>query len=308
MTGSPKPPSVAHFEQSLTRQFPIMAQIVERMWREFGLPWGTEFSDELTRDFGGDEGRVDAAARGYALFSLEAMRLQKSFEETLRYEPKTYAQATREVNYDERVALGQYYPGLLLSNYLWPHHYRQLEFFRRSFLPLLREQREPRFYDVGVGTGFYSRQLLSFVPEASGLGFDISPHARDFATSMLSAWDVDARYQIQLRDVLADAPLTPRPVLLSVQVIEHLEDPPSFLAVLAHLLTKDGIGFITTALTAANADHIYLYNEVREVADQVQSAGFRVESFVEEAAYESRDGKPVPRVAAFIVRHAASHT
>jgi hypothetical protein len=58
---------------------------------------------------------------------------------------------------------------------------------------------------------------------------------------------------------------------------------------------------VTAAITAPNADHIYLYWKPDDVIGQLRQAGFTVEDFVEEYAYEGAPGEHVPRVAAFIV-------
>ena len=92
------------------------------------------------------------------------------------------------------------------------------------------------------------------------------------------------------------------PFLLSVEVLEHLEDPLSFIRQLRAMLAPGGRGFITAALTAPNEDHIYLYNSCDEIIEQLQTAGFEVISHVEEAAYKPRGDEPVPRIAAFIVK------
>ena len=86
-------------------------------------------------------------------------------------------------------------------------------------------------------------------------------------------------------------------------MIEHLENPVEFLTGLRAMLKPGGSAFVTTALTAPNADHIYLYNECSEVVDQLEKAGFLVvDEFKEERAYEPRiEDEAVPRIAAFIV-------
>ena len=59
---------------------------------------------------------------------------------------------------------------------------------------------------------------------------------------------------------------------------------------------------ITAALTAPNADHIFLYESSGQVIDQLKQAEFAVVSFLEGRAYGPKAGEPVPRVAAFLVR------
>jgi len=101
-------------------------------------------------------------------------------------------------------------------------------------------------------------------------------------------------------DILA-TPLEPLPCVQSVEVIEHLRDPQAFLRGLRKLLAAGGYGFITAAITAPEADHIYLYWTPDEVIAQLRHAGFTVNDYVQERAYEGAPGEHVPKVAAFIV-------
>ena len=301
----PKPPALGAFEAELGRQFPYLARVVDKRLETFGAPWADEFDRELDAMFRGQPDKLAQAARGYAMFSLDAMRLQKKFEKTRRYEAKTYAEAAREVYHNREYMVDLYLPGILLSHYLWPHHYRQLQFFRRAYLPLVTQLRAELFYDVGIGTGFYSRQMLSAIPEIRGVGFDISEHSMEFTRSLVSAWGHAPRYLIRRQDIVEAPVETPAACVISVEVLEHLENPIPFLRGVASMLSREGVGFITAALTAPNADHIYLYNEVDEVISQLDEAGLRTDLFQEEIAYEPKVDEPVPRVAAFIVRRKA---
>jgi 2-polyprenyl-3-methyl-5-hydroxy-6-metoxy-1,4-benzoquinol methylase len=295
--------SLRAFGAELGRQFPYLARVIDKRLEAFGAPWADEFDRELDTLFRGQPEHLAQATKGYAMFSLDAMRLQKKFEKTRRYEAKTYEQAGREVYHNREYMLNLYLPGILLSHYLWPHHYRQLQFFRREYLPLVTQLGAKIFYDVGVGTGFYSRQMLSGIPDIRGVGFDISEHSMAYTRSLISGWGHASRYEIRRQNIIEEPIETPAPSVISVEVLEHLEHPIPFLRGVAHMLSKDGVGFITAALTAPNADHIYLYNNVDEVISQLDEAGLRTNLFQEEIAYEPKAGEPVPRVAAFIVRH-----
>ena len=301
-----KPPSLRAFEAELGRQFPYLARVVDKRLEAFGAPWADEFDRELDTLFRGQPERLARATKGYAMFSLDAMRLQKKFEKTRRYEAKTYEQAAREVYHNQEYMLNLYLPGILLSHYLWPHHYRQLQFFRREYLPLVTQLDAKVFYDVGIGTGFYSRQMLSGIADIRGVGFDISEHSMAFTRSLIAGWGHSSRYEIRRQNIIEEPIEISAPCVISVEVLEHLEHPIPFLRGVARMLSKHGVGFITAALTAPNADHIYLYNEVDEVISQLDEAGLRTDLFQEEIAYEPKADEPVPRVAAFIVRHKAA--
>lgn len=230
------------------------------------------------------------------------MRLQAAFERKRQYEAKTHEQAAREVYFNEAHMQQEYLPGLLLSHFLWPHHYRQIQFFASAFMQAMRIAEAASFLEVGIGTGLYSGVLLRALPTVQGIGVDISPSSKRFTESQLQALGVADRYRTELRDVMLKPLAAPADWLVCVEVLEHLDDPVSFLKCLRRNLAPGGKAFITAALNAAHADHIYLYRKGDEVLDHLIEAGFTLEqSFIAAAYKPSAIGVPVPQAAAFIV-------
>lgn len=267
----------------------------------FGREWEERFAQLLQSFVAPDAQKMDAAIEGYAKFAMDGMRLQKRFESSRQYANKTYEQAASEVYHNREYMFSRYLPGLMLSHYLWPHHYRQYLFFEREFASLVRQSNEQEFCDIGVGTGFYSRVLLTACPQAMGWAFDISESALEYSRSHLRAYGVENRWVTEIRNVQFQPPARQWPFLINIEVLEHLEDPLSFLKALRAMLKPGGLAFISAAVTAAEKDHIYLYNSGQEVLDHLQQAGFRSIKGQEDAAYPPQDGKPVPTNVAFIV-------
>jgi SAM-dependent methyltransferase len=229
------------------------------------------------------------------------MRLQRRFERDLKYAPKTYAQASAEVYSNADYMQQAYLPGLLLSHYLWPHHFRQKLFFETAFVSFVRRAEIRNFCEVAVGTGTYSRILLQSHPEVRGVGFDVSDSALAASLSQATAFGVADRYRAERRDVVAH-PHEAVSALVCVELLEHLENPVALLSSLRRMLAPGGKAFVTAALNAANADHIYLYHNPQEVAVHLQQAGFAIEQgfFANAYAPPVKDA-PVPAVAAFVV-------
>jgi SAM-dependent methyltransferase len=291
---------VSRLEKLLTTNAPYMSNVVNRA-RVFGKGWEHGLEETVARIFGDDDTKLDAATKGYVRFSLDATRLQKRFEKTRRYDAKTYEEAGRLVYHNADYMNQMYLPGLLLSQYLWPHQYRQLLFFKEHFVPRLRSACEKRFADVGVGTGFYSRQALAADSAMYGVGFDISEHSLNYAQMQVDAFGFHTRWRHEKRNILVDPPNDRFPFVISVEVLEHLENPLAFIRALKRMLMPGGRGFITAAITAPNEDHIYLYNTWHEVAEQLEAGGFAIVASQEDLAYAPKADEPVPRVAAFIV-------
>ena len=271
---------------------------VMRARHEFGPRWEAEAELTVGRLLFADD-ELAGAVRGYVRFCREIMRLQVDFQLTGKYAPKTYTEATAEVYSNDEYMRSCYLPGLLLSWLLWPHQYRQLQFFREAYVPMLARAGQTLFYDIGVGTGLYSRLALTG-STACGIGFDISPEALAFSRRHVNAFAAPRRYRPELRDVREKLP-TPADWLICVDLIEHLPDPLAFLRTLRKLLRPRGHGFIATAINAPNADHIYLYRNVEEVRAHLCEAGFVIEQVALNLAREPRPGFVTAEVAAFIV-------
>ncbi len=295
-------PHVAEIKQTLVDEAPYLAGVIAKQTGEFGQQWLRDFEDDMQTFFAGDMAKLRVATQGYIKFALDGMLLQKRFDKTGKYEAKTYDQAAAEVYQNEHYMHTLYLPGIYLSHFLWRHHFIQHLYFVDQFIPRVKAHGGRSYYDVGVGTGFYLREMLRRVPRLEGHGFDLSPSSLSYTDRMLSAFGLRDRCTLTLKDVLAEPPLPPVSFLTNVEVLEHLEDPLLFLKGLCNLLEPGGLGMITAAVTAPNADHIYLFNSVDELTEMVKEAGFKLIDSREDRAYEPKSAnESVPRNAIAIV-------
>lgn len=294
-------PNVARLGAYFAGKYPFMADVVNRNRREFGESWMAKFEDMLAHLLA-DQEALENAVDGYVEFALDALRLHKRFEKDGEYINKTYEDAAAEVYHNEDYMQKLYLPGILLSHYLWPHHYRQGVFFENSYFADFLRADDKSFCDVGIGTGFYSRWLLTAGPDVTGQGFDISTSSKAYTERQVAAYGAADRYKVNLRDVIANPMDDITDWLMSVEVLEHLEDPVSFLKALRRMLRPGGKAFITAAITAPNIDHIFLYRDAEEVADQLIEAGFALEQYYLGAGYvPPKPRLPVPKIGAYIV-------
>lgn len=293
--------NVEEIRKALKSQFPYFAGVIDRQIEEFGDEWLSLFDRDLEAFFEKDKERISAAVKGYGKFALDSMRLQVKFQKNKKYDEITYEQAHRNVYQDRQYMFDLYLPGIYLSHYLWRHHFLQHIFFHQKFLPLVEHHGGTQFYDIGIGTGFYSKEMLTNLA-ATGEGFDLSPFSIEHTMTMLRRHGVDHRYTTNLRNIVTEPVQTPAPFIINVEVLEHLDNPQQFLGSLCRMLEPGGYGFITAAVNAPNADHIYLYRSGSEVARQIEAAHFKIVDHIEDEAYKPRtDGELVPINAAFIV-------
>ena len=274
--------------------------LIERAESSFGPSWTLDFESVLASLFASDDD-LAAAAKGYSAFAFDSMRQQKAFEQTRKYKNRTYAEVAQEVYLNESHMLSEYLPGLLLSHYLWPHHYRQIQFFDTAFLAPMSRSDRPEFSEVGIGTAAFSRRVLERIDCARGQGYDISPSSCQYAQAHVASIGASGRYIVNCQDILVNT-IAPTPWLICVEVLEHLENPLEFLRALRAAVAPGGRAFITAAVNAAHADHIYLYRNAHEVEQQLIEAGFAIEQGFSASAFAPPEvGVPVPVAAAFVV-------
>jgi 2-polyprenyl-3-methyl-5-hydroxy-6-metoxy-1,4-benzoquinol methylase len=231
------------------------------------------------------------------------MKLQKKFDKTLEYEKKRFEDVKDAVYLNKEYMFALYLPGIFLSHYLWPHHFRQLLWFLEDFIPLIDSNGAETFCDVGVGTGFYSKEMLRNVTRLYGRAYDISEFALQHARTMVDRWNLGRRYSVHLQDIVAAPPDFKADCAVNIEVLEHLEDPPAFLKALRHMVRDGGYAFITAAINAPNKDHIYLYRNLESVSVQLEEAGFDVVAGKLFAAFgKEKEGETVPENGSFIVR------
>jgi len=278
----------------------IFKKTFHNVHAQFGDSWAAEFDLHLANLFARDEEAYKDAIRGYAKFAIDAMRLQKLFNKKLRYEDCSYEEACEKVYMNQDYMMKLYLPGILVSHFLWRHHYRGFLYYKKNFLPLLDNATDKRFYEVGTGTGFYTVQVYRHDRNFLGYGIDISPYSRRFTSNHVRSWGFESSFTPMDLNII-DADLEPLPYVQTIEVLEHLSDPQRFLNRLRQLLRPAGYGFITAALTAPEADHIYLYWTPDDVIKQLVSAGFKVLDYFQDEAYVGMPGEVVPKIADFIV-------
>ena len=270
---------------------------VDRSFERFGSSWVSEFNEVIGLAFPTEQQIIDAT-QGYAAFCNQSMRAQAAFQQSGRYAHETFASVASTVYFDQHYMHTQYLPGLLLSHFLWPHHYAQLSFYRE----IIRARRPSLFAEVGVGTGIFSLFTLLQSSGARGVGVDISVSSLEFASQILSRANLLPRFQTYEADITAhQLPLKPD-LLVSVELLEHLEDPLKFLLGVRRTVGDNGHAFISAAISAAHADHIFLYRSKDDVRHQLEQSGFKVaNSFFERAYEQKRQDELVPAIAAFHV-------
>jgi ubiquinone/menaquinone biosynthesis C-methylase UbiE len=292
------------FTHYLQQASPIYAEIAKRQEAQLGENWRHEFVQDLYELFGEpDSGAWEDAAWGYIEFCVDASKSQNYFEKNGKYKASSFAEVQNSNYENEDFMFKNYLPGMVVSHYLWPHHYNMGKVYREKFMPrVLREVNPKTFIEGGTGSAMYTLHTLRSLPNVQALAYDISPHSVTFGRRLIERAGLVNRCEIIQRDVLSDPPDESTDFVLSQEVLEHLEDPSRFVANLYRVLRPGGMGFITGAVTAAHSDHIYLFKTPEEVFEMLTDNGFEIIETITEYADSPKAKNIVPKISGALVR------
>jgi len=193
-----------------------------------------------------------------------------AFMHTEKYSSSTFQEVNKRV-YANPETMEYYMHGLLLSQFLWKHHYQILEYFIKE-LPAFKGQAN-NYLEIGAGHGLYLSMAMKVLDKKVKFSVvDISQTSINLAKNFTDVNRVD----FMLSDI-SDFKGNARYAFITMgEVLEHVEDPLKLLSKLRELLDDDGAIFLTTPTNAPTIDHIYLFRNVTEIQALLKKAGFKI--------------------------------
>jgi 2-polyprenyl-3-methyl-5-hydroxy-6-metoxy-1,4-benzoquinol methylase len=216
---------------------------------------------DKTLDYG-----IDCYLKMIADVRIETMH----FVRTGEYTSKSFDEVNQRV-YNNPDVMEYYMNGLLLSQFLWGHHYAILNYFTDN-LPKYKDKIH-HYLEMGGGHGLYISQAISLLKP--GVKFDlidISPTSIDASRSLIENDAVN----YQLSDIFKIKAEKKYDFITMGEVMEHVEDPVALLSKLGELLKDGGSMFVTTPTNAPAIDHIYLFTNAEDIRAVIDKAGFRI--------------------------------
>ncbi len=201
----------------------------------------------------------------FIALSEEFVRLQLELDATGHYKYSNYDEVRTAVYDNAELMESRYLNGLLLSQAFWINHYKMLMFFIEYFCH--PSAATGTLLEVPSGTGIFISEFARMNPGWGATALDLSESSVAFTreVSRLNGAAVNA-----IKSDVFDLPEDRRfDRIICGELLEHLEQPELLLEKLARLVAPNGIIFLTTAIWAANIDHIYLYVSAREAREMI---------------------------------------
>ena len=194
------------------------------------------------------------------------------FMQTGEYTSKSFDEVNKRV-YNNPEVMEYYMHGLLMSQFLWTHHYDILLYFNQIISQ--NAKNIYKYLEVGGGHGLYISEAIKIIGTNSQFDLvDISKSSLDIARKMIGNDHVNYFHS----DVFKYFPDYKYDFITMGEVLEHVEDPVSLLKKLYTLLSENGKLFITTPTNAPAIDHIYLFKNADDIRKIITEAGFKVEN------------------------------
>jgi SAM-dependent methyltransferase len=303
MSSQINPNLYAKLLKLLGDSFPIFCTQWVESRKKFGEEWETLFCESVGRIISPKaDSTWNDLLSGYAEFCTDAIRSHIYFEKHGCYQASNYDEVDSACYQNKEFMDRRYLPGLYLSHFIWPHHYKMLLNYRDSFLSRICDDEINLFYEIGTGCGIYSQLTLARLPQSQGLGIDISQSSLNFTNRIMRANNLEGRYAVSNQNILNSPMAEKADFVICQELLEHLEDPDQMVSRLFDSVKSGGWGYITAAINAGHIDHIYLYRKPEEVEAQITAAGWEIVDVQIESNYEEKPIEFRPTIVGYLTK------
>jgi 2-polyprenyl-3-methyl-5-hydroxy-6-metoxy-1,4-benzoquinol methylase len=192
------------------------------------------------------------------------------------YRYSTFDEVANLVYFNEEY-MSQYMHGLAISLIFWTSHLETHRFFDK----VLPRDQKGNYLEIGPGHGTFFMTAMQNSSYENFTGIDISETSIAQTKAILTHFipDSDQNCTLIAQDFFAsDMPKASCDAIVMGEVLEHVEDPKSFLDKIHEFAKDDAFIFITTCVNAPQLDHIYLFRKLDEVAEMLHSANFEIKN------------------------------
>jgi len=216
-----------------------------------------------------------------------------------KFGPENFDEASKTVYDNKEVMEGYYLDGLYLALIFWHGYSQVFNFFRKEVCTNLKTD-VGRILDIGYGHGAYLLTFLSIQKDFKGIGIDISVYSKKYADDLRNSMKLSADKATFLNlDFFKFQPNYQFDIIISCEVLEHLEKPDKFLQKCKDLMKDDAKFMISIPIKSPAEDHLQFFNTREEIDDLLIKNGFIIDSFYEE---KSKNPNAFSRAYACILR------
>jgi 2-polyprenyl-3-methyl-5-hydroxy-6-metoxy-1,4-benzoquinol methylase len=240
----------------------------------------TTFLKKYTDYLHGRGKDLDYAIECYLKMVADMTHAHVRFIESGEYASKAFGEVNQRV-YSNPEIMEYYMNGLILSQFLWAHHYVMFSFF----VELLQKYKHKitRYLEIGGGHGLFISEAINILNKSVQFDLvDISPASIEMAKSFIG----NKRVNFILSDVFEYEAENKYDFITMGEVLEHVERPDRLLAKLKSLLNDDGYVYVTVPANAPAIDHIYLFKNARDIRETIEKTGFEI---IEDKAVYAED-------------------
>ena len=213
---------------------------------------------------------LDYGVHCYLKMCSDMMYEHVRFSESGKYSNTSFDDVNTKV-YGNPEIMTYYMYGLLLSQFLWRHHYEILKFFTNSLGKYKKDVRN--YLEIGGGHGLYISEASNIFGKDVKYDFiDISSSSIEIAKKFIGV----GRVNYILEDIFKFNNGHQYDFITMGEVLEHMESPQDLLSRVRDMLTDKGHLFITTPTNAPTIDHIYLFRNIQEIKDIIERSGLNV--------------------------------
>jgi len=111
---------------------------------------------------------------------------------------------------------------------------------------------------------------------------DLSPSALAYANSLIQYWGLGERLRAEFGEGQKTLPWEDNSfdAMITGELLEHLDDPASFLKECVRITKPGGFLFVTTAIYSAAVDHVYMFEDVSSVNQMLAGCGADLWSYL----------------------------
>ena len=213
----------------------------------------------------------------YSLGSYNSLCKETIQEQFFLKKTGTYRSIKEKKNntflYSSNKKMQIYLLGLLLTQILWPSHYKILNFYRKK----IKKKKNIKFLEIGAGHGLMSKYLIEESQSNNGTICDISKKSLELVKEILKK-KLKLNRQIEFRrnDFFKLKISTKFDFIIMGEVVEHVTNPVKFILKAKKLLQKNGIIFLSTCANCAQVDHLYHFKSIKEIKSLIKKCKLKI--------------------------------